>query len=179
MYTDKNIKNLIDKILDHYSIMELKLHNIWSNYSYNVVSDYTYYTYNENNDAVFEELSNARFIGIKSRLSKEHIIVIMSIFQAIIDDNYWKFNIDNISDNNIDKNELLSYDNIDAWIKALIILGNNFLIDDDKPIKKPENLLRNHDGTLVTPIFEYFKQKYYTVNELNTNMKFKTITILE
>ena len=170
----KKVKVLIKNILKHYVSKEESIEG-----------EYRYFTHDEfdgNNATKFEELSNARFIGIKSKLPEEDIVVIMSIFQEIVDDNYWKFDIDElmalIDNDNIDE-EKLNNNDINEWIKALFRTGNEFTTTDNIPIEEVNHLLREYTtGKLANPEFEFFQQKYFYIFELNTKMKFRPTVAL-
>ena len=175
----KEIKSLIKKILRFYTEKEAKSKSSYKFYSHN--------EFDANNSNEFEELSNARYIGIKSKLPKDDIIVLMNIFQSIVTDNYWIFEIDDImeiiedngNDDNITDEQLSDYSNVEIWIKVLTIIGNEFSVHKEQPMEEKGNLLHNREtGKLTNPEFKYFQQKYYYVSELNTKMKFRSTVVL-
>lgn len=152
-------------------------------------SDFLYYTHNEfdsNNATFFENMSNCNLVGIKSKLGEKDISILMNLFQAIIDENFWRFEeIDeslivaqeDLEDEeiNISKEDLSSYDDLEKWIKILShhYIDNN-IQNQNLPKVNRDNLLRYcKNRKLVYPELKNFKQKYFTLNELNSKIRFR------
>src|SRR5258708_28142706 len=64
------------------------------------VNKYRYICHNEfdSNTSDFENLSNNRLLVVKTRLTGNILILLMDIFHAIYDDNYWRFESDEVFD---------------------------------------------------------------------------------
>jgi len=164
-----SIEKLITSIIKKYNEKEKNLENIPYKY-------YTYYEFDANNATKFEELSNSNLIGIKSKLDKDDIIVIINIFKAICDKNYYIFDLyfitEIINDEELENetyliNSIKSYDNINDWITVLKLLPDTFNISEKKLLPCKENLLRNIEtNKLVNKNFKKIKQKYYLINEI-------------
>lgn len=125
-----DIKKLIDKILNHFHEKE------------QIITDkqIRYYCNNEfdSNQTEFEKLSNQRALVLKSKLHKNEVSVIMSIFNALYSKNFWIF----------EDNE---YQNIDEWIEFLL---DNFDGTDMKVFdQEVDNVMEN-------------EQKIFTIMDL-------------
>jgi hypothetical protein len=172
-----SIENLITSIIEKYNEKEKKLDNVPYKY-------YTYYEFDANNATKFEELSNSNLIGIKSKLDKDDIIVIINIFKAICDKNYYIFNLDFITEIIEDEelkdetyliNSIQSYDNINDWIRVLKLLPDTFNMSEKKLLPCRENLLRNiKTNKLVNKNFKKIEQKYYLINEIFYDKEYYT-----
>lgn len=173
MSQDK-ILNLIERIFRYFEDKE------------SLILDYSfiYYTHNKfdsNNATYFENMSNCNLIGIKSKLEKDDISILMNLFQAIIDENFWRFeDIDESiliglekEDINIIKDDLSSYDDLEKWIKILSYHYNDFYHSEEIPIAQRDYLLLDDKNMLTYPDLENFKQKYFTLNELNSKIRFR------
>jgi predicted house-cleaning noncanonical NTP pyrophosphatase (MazG superfamily) len=127
-------------------------------------------------------LSNSNLIGIKSKLDKDDIIVIINIFQAICDKNYYIFDYDFITfiiyDEKLENetyliNSIQSYNNVNDWIEVLKYLPDTFNISEEKLLPCRKNLLRNiKTNKLVNKNFKKIKQKYYLINEIFYNKEY-------
>lgn len=159
-----SIENLITSIIEKYNEKEKKLVNIPYKY-------YTYYEFDSNNASKFEELSNSNLIGIKSKLDEDDIIVIIHIFKAICDKDYYIFDYDFITEIIYNEtyliNSIQSYDNINDWIKVLKFLPDTFDISEEILTPRRENLLYDDENKkLINENFEKIEQKYYLINEI-------------
>jgi hypothetical protein len=111
--TQGKIINLVKSILNHYQILE-------------TLNPIKYYAHNEIGSILteFEGLSNSRKIILATSIESKFVPVVMKIFQCVYDSNYWIFeNIEiSIRVDQVDNNELLdllTYSNINLWIKYL------------------------------------------------------------
>jgi len=112
-------------------------------------------------------LSNSNLIGIKSKLDKDDIIVIINIFKAIYDKNYFIFDYNFINEIIYDEelenetyliNSIQSYNNVNDWIEVLKYLPDTFNISEEKLLPCRKNLLRNiKTNKLVNKNFKKIK----------------------
>ena len=128
--SEKRIKDLIKNILEHYVELEGQSNN-----------KILYYCHNEfdSNVTEFEGLSNCNKIVLKSKLSKKYIPIIMLIFQAIYDDNYYMFEDTSFAsslyyDLDIEATEemykdLMSYENTNSWLELLKLYSESHDIE--------------------------------------------------
>lgn len=152
-------RNLINILLAHYRQKEK-----------DTEGDIMFFSHNEmdgNNTTKFESLANARMIGIQSKLPREDVNIIMKIFFAIIDNNYWRFDPEELADiidrdvSDTDKTLLKQYD-IATWIKCLQMDDEEGEVEDDMPDLDSSCLHDKLKGV--------YKQKYYTVDEIDFDM---------
>ena len=78
--TNQSCKNLVIDIIKYYQSKEL-----------DSVSEYKYYTIESYDDVLlpFEKLSNDRNLGIYTKLPIKEATIILLLFSALYDNNYW------------------------------------------------------------------------------------------
>jgi predicted MPP superfamily phosphohydrolase len=170
-----HIDNLINKIFRYFESEES-----------NIEGQYIYYTlqeYDANNSTYFEEISNAFLIGIKTKINNNKIgSLLLSLLKMIIDRNFWQFNdIDEViyiaeenrenkyTDN--EKEKIINYD-LMLWIDILMNIDVDLSKSTSIPFERYDYLLHNREtGKLTHPELGDFSKKYFSLNELNVNLK--------
>lgn len=148
---------------------------------------YTYYTRQEfdaNNATYFEEMSNAFLIGIKTKLDEKMANVLITCFESVIENNFWRF--EDIEESvSISEDEtgieftedelqrILDYD-VEMWIELLKNNSVQKVMSNEIPPEQRGNLLRRITyGELIHPELKKFDQKYFAISELHSNLEMR------
>lgn len=131
-----------------------------------IVDTYRYYTHitDDSNVSVFEGLSNANLLGIKSKLEEEDANVLLALFKAIVEENYYILEESHLDENKEDEeDEFKMPKTTEEWVEILRITSlDDTVVNDEKPYLLKDYLMIG---------YRKFKQKYITVGEMNTNME--------
>ena len=166
-----SVSILIDNILKYYQNLENES-----------TGEIKYYCHTEfdSNVTEFEGLSNSNKIILKTKLSVNFISGLMKIFQAIYDDNYYFFEDENIlyeiyddlemtCDYNV-INELMSYNNVDAWIELLQLYFQNSIDEETNHVFALE--IYDEIPKFTNSYYKSKKkQKIFTIQKIKNNKK--------
>lgn len=181
----KRYKSIISGIFNHYRRVESKMIEDAISGPSLELSFVTRQEFDSNNATDFEELSNAFLIGIQTYIEdKKDLSVLLLCFEAVVSQNYWRFeDIEELSvmynentDEELDEEEIQKLAELDipSWIEVLRESDIEMSIYSDQPSAHYDYLLRNRKtGKLANPQFAYFEQKYFTLDELSTEIRFR------
>ena len=147
--TNQLYKNLVFDIIKYYQSKESDS---------NSVSEYKYYTIESFDDVLtpFETLSNARNLGIYTKLPIKEATIILLLFSALYDNNYWLF-FYNQSSNLLE---------LDQYIKDLELYIDS--LDEIDPTDPTENLSYGPTNAYINkPVsVNNSEQNFYTLENL-------------
>jgi len=140
---------------------------------------YRYVTHDEFDDinaTYYEEMANARLIGLCTRLEEPDINIAMNLLQPIVDGNYWLFEdfeiFDMLPTNTYTKEQIENMKekmkkwDIDIWMEVLMKYENTFTIDTKQPKPIRRNLLKTRTGKLAHPELGKMKPMYFELSDL-------------
>src|SRR5258708_15924140 len=143
---------------------------------------YRFVCHNEfdSNTTDFESLSNARLLPIKTKFRGNILILLTAIFQAIYDDNYWKFydyevfyDIDSpFKYEELEKFNIVEPDNYPLYMAFFLNMNNE---KEEISEKRGELFIGENEihNELPKPDYKYahndqknFEQKVYTIEDI-------------
>jgi hypothetical protein len=158
----KCIKQNLIQILSYYALVDTDLAQK------NSIKYYTHSESDEDNITKFDHLSNNNLIGIVCRLNPIQATIILRIFQALYDNNYWFFERENLAFcMDLPKSEIT---NIIDSIQFTQILEQHFELEFDED-NNVENIYGSTyiSSNLPEPSIlygSYNNQQYLTIEEL-------------
>jgi hypothetical protein len=163
LVTSTCTKQILIQMLSHYESVNANLPLI------NSIKYYTHSETDEDNMTKFDYLSNNNLIGIVCRLNPIQASVVLRIFQALYDNNYWFFERENLAFcMNLPKSEL---PNLTNSIQEFVQILERYFKSEFDGEKNVENIygstyISSGLPTLPITVKSIPTQQYLTLEEL-------------